>query len=73
MDVADCTKNERRNTPKKKKKKILVDDVCHVLEDAIQIVVARLPTNYGYPDLHRYAIKHLLLLTSIDYDINFQL
>ena len=72
MDVADCTKNERRNTPKKKKK-ILVDDVCHVLEDAIQIVVARLPTNYGYPDLHRYAIKHLLLLTSIDYDINFQL
>ena len=58
---------------KKKKKKILVDDVCHVLEDAIQIVVARLPTNYGYPDLHRYAIKHLLLLTSIDYDINFQL
>ena len=71
MDVADCTKNERRNTPKKKK--ILVDDVCHVLEDAIQIVVARLPTNYGYPDLHRYAIKHLLLLTSIDYDINFQL
>lgn len=69
MDVADCTKNERRNTPKKK----LVDDVCHVLEDAIQIVVARLPTNYGYPDLHRYAIKHLLLLTSIDYDINFQL
>jgi hypothetical protein len=60
-------KNVERNT------KELVNYVCHVLEHAILIAVARLPIYYGNPDRHKYAVEHPLLTISTHYDIIFKL